>query len=62
MIPCNFDLTSNTFCDTTILTYEIDLPPAGKRIGFNLLDDIDFEITYVIDKISDSPAVHKLPT
>ena len=31
-------LTPTTFYDTTILTYEIWLPPSEKKIGFNLLD------------------------
>ena len=38
LIPCELDLVSTPFRDTKILTYEIDLPPSGKKIGFNLLD------------------------
>ena len=38
-IPCELYITSTPFCDTTIITYEIDLPQVGKKIGFNLLDD-----------------------
>ena len=35
LIPNELDLTSNPFYDTTILTYEIELPPSGKKVGFN---------------------------
>ena len=34
-----------------MLTYEIELPPSGKKFGFNLLDDEDFTMPYVIDTI-----------
>ena len=49
MISCKLDITSNTFCDTTILTYEIEVPPAGKKMSFNSFDDEYFTITYFID-------------
>ena len=62
MIPCALDIKSTTFSNTTILTYEIELPIYGKKIGFNLLDDEDFTIPYVIDTIPKSPAGHQLPT
>ena len=45
-----------------MITYEIELPPSGNKIGFNLLDDEHFTIPSVIDKISNSPDSHKLPT
>ena len=61
-IPCELDLESTPFCDTTILTYEIELLPSGKKIGFNLLDDGYFTIPYVIDTIPNSPALHQLLT
>ena len=51
LIPCELDLTSTPFSYITILTYEIELPPSGKKIGFNLLDDEDFTIPYIIDTI-----------
>ena len=62
MIPCKLDLTTTTFCDTTIITYEIYLPPSGKKIGFNLLEDEDFTIPYITDKTPNSPAGHQLQT
>ena len=62
MIPCELDLTYNSFSSTTILTYEIELPPYEKKIGFSLLDDEDFTILYVTDIIPNSPAGHQLPT
>ena len=62
MIPCELDLKSTPFSSTKILTYEIELPPAGKKIGFNLLDNAYFTITYVTDTIPNSPAGHQLPT
>ena len=62
MITCELDLTSTPFIDTTSIIYGIELPPAGKKFGFNLLDDEDFTIPYVIDTIPNSPASHQLPT
>ena len=55
-ISSELDIKSTIFCDTIILTYEIELTPAGMKIGFNLLDDEYFTITYVIDTIQNSPA------
>ena len=62
LIPCELDLTSNQFSDTTILTYEIWLPPSEKKIGFNLLDYEYFTILHVIGKIKNPPSSHQLPT
>ena len=62
MIPCELDLTFTTFSDTTIITYEIELPPSVNKVGFNLLDDEDFTIPYITDTIPNSPAVHQLPS
>ena len=55
------DVTSNPFSNTTIVTYEIELPSFGKQIGFNLLDDKDFTIPYVTDTIPNSSAGSQLP-
>ena len=41
---------------------KIELPPDGKKMGFNSLDDEDFTIPYVIDTIPNSPAGNQLPT
>ena len=38
-IPGELDLTSTQFSDTTIITYENELPPSVNKVGFNLLDD-----------------------
>ena len=62
MITCELDLTPNTFSDTTILTYEIELPPSGKKIGLYVLDDEYFIIPYVIDTIPNSPSSNHLQT
>ena len=51
LISCEPDLKSTQLSNTTILTFEIELPPSGKKIGFNLLDDEDFTIPYVTDTI-----------
>ena len=40
----------------------MELPPAGNKIGSNLLDDEDFTILYVADTIPNSPAGHQPPT
>ena len=61
-ISCELDLTSTSFRDKIILTYEIELPPSGKKVGFNLLDDEDFIITYITDKIPNSPSGNQLRT
>ena len=62
MIPCELDLTPTPFCDVTIITYDIELLPFGKGIGFNLLDGDNFTIPYILDAISNSPAGHQLLT
>ena len=62
MIPYELDLVAFPFFDSTVLTYDIWLPPDGRKIGFNLLDDEDFTIPYVIDTIPNSPSIHQLPT
>ena len=41
--------------------YDIELPPFGRKFGFNLLDDEDFTITYITDTIPNLPAGHQLP-
>ena len=45
-----------------MITYDIELPPSGKRIGFDLLDDEDFTIPYITDTIPNSPSGHQLPS
>ena len=61
LIPNELDITSTKFCDTKINTYEIELPPSGKKVGFNSLDDEDFTIPYITDTIPNSPSGHQLP-
>ena len=51
---------THSICDTIILIYEIGLPPAGKTIGLNLLDDEDYAIPFFIDTIPDSSSGHQL--
>ena len=62
MVPSDLDFISPTFCDETIITYEHESTPSGKKICLNLLNDNDFTIPYIIDTIKNSPAGHKLPT
>ena len=62
MIPCEIDFSSTPFSDTKIITYEIDLPPDGKKVGFNLLDDEDFKIPYITDTIPNSLDCHQHPS
>ena len=61
-IPGELDLTSTPFSNTTILKYEIELPPSGNKVGFNLLDDEHFKIPDVTDTIPNTPANHQLLT
>ena len=42
LIPCELDLISTTFSNTTILTNEIELPSYVNKFGFNLLENEDF--------------------
>ena len=42
LIPCEIDLASTPFSNTAMITYGIELPPSGKKVGFNLMDDEDF--------------------
>ena len=44
LIPCELDLTSTPFSDSKIIIYDIEIPPYGKKVGFNLLDDQDFTV------------------
>ena len=62
LIPCELDLTSTTFSDTSIITYDIELPPFGNKVVFNLLDYEDFTIPYSTDTIPNSSAGHQLPS
>ena len=60
MVPCKLDITSTKFCDAKIITHEIELPPDGKKIGFNLLDNKYFTTPYMIETIPNSPDSHQL--
>ena len=62
LIPCELDLTYPPFRDEKIITYDIELTPFGKNIGFNLLDDEDFTIPSITDTIPNSPAGNQLPS
>ena len=62
MIPYKIDITYTPFSNTTILAYEIELPPVGRKIGFNLLDDEYFTIPYITDTIPNPPAGCQLLT
>ena len=42
------------------ITYEIELPPSGRKFGFDLLDDEYFTIPSITDTIPNSPAGHQL--
>ena len=55
LIPFELDLTSTPFRDETIITYDIELPPSGKKIGFNLLYDEDFTIPYITGNLITMP-------
>ena len=45
-----------------MITYDTELPPSGKKIVFNLLDDEDFTIPYITNTIPNYPAGHQLPS
>ena len=62
LIPCELDIISTPFIDTKIITYEIELPPSGNKVGFNLLYHEYFTITYITDTIPNSPDGHQLPS
>ena len=62
LIPCEIYPTSTSFHDTTIIIYEIELPPSENKVCFNLLDDEYFTIRYITDTIPNSSAGRQLPT
>ena len=62
LIPCEPGFTSTPFYDTSVLTYKIELPLSGKKVGFNILDDEDFTISYITDTIPNSPSINQPST
>ena len=62
MVPCNLDITYTISFDATIIKYKLELTPAGKKIGYNLLDENMFTVLYILDKIPNSTDIHQLPT
>ena len=62
LIPCKIYLTSTPFSDEKIITYNIELPHSGNKIGFNLLYDDGFTILYITDTIPNSPDGRQLPS
>ena len=60
LIPCELDLTSTPLSDTTIITYEIELPLSGNKVHFNLWDGEYFTTPYITDTTPNSPADTKL--
>ena len=59
-IPFELDLSSTPFGYEKIITYEIELPTAGKKIGSNLMDDDEFTIPYIIGTITNYLTFHLL--
>ena len=62
LILYELDPTSTTFSDTIDITYGIEFPSSGKKVGFNLLYYEDFTIPHITDTIPNSPAGHQLPS
>ena len=62
LVACDLDITSTPFFDSTIITYKIQVTPFGKKIVYNLLNNYNFTILYIIDTLSNSPAGHQLST
>ena len=62
LITCKLDITYIPFSNETIITYDIELPPSGKKIGFNLLGDEDFTSPYITHSMPKLPAGHQLPS
>ena len=62
LISCELDITSILLSNTTILAYEVELPPSGNIIVLHLLDDEDFKIPYVNDTTPNYPAFCQRPT
>ena len=60
LISCELDLTSTPFHDKTMITYEIELPPSGRKVGFNVLDDEDFKSPSITDTTPNSPSIRHL--
>ena len=49
LIQFKLDIKSTPFSYETNITYDIELPPSGNKIGFNLMDDEYFTIPYITD-------------
>ena len=62
LIICELDIASTPFCDAKIITYEIEQPPGGNKLGLGFLDDKYFTVPYIMEKIPNSNDVHKLST
>ena len=45
-----------------MIPYEIELPPSGKKVSFNLMDYEDFTIPYITDTTPNSTTGRQLPT
>ena len=61
-LTCDLDLTSTSFSDINIITYEIELSPARKKITLNLLDYKDFNTPHIPDTITKLSVDHQITT
>ena len=58
---CSTLLHAKLILHWTILTYEIEIRPSGRKFSYSLLDDENCAISYIIFEVLDSPVVHQPP-
>ena len=61
LITYELKLSDTPFTKSTIVNYELEIPPQGKKFGINLMDDDDFNIPYIVELVPNYLAGHKLP-
>ena len=59
---CEINRTSTPVSYATFIIYELELTPSENKIGFNMLDGNEFTTPYILDTVTNSPSVCKLPT
>ena len=62
LILCELDIYSTPFGYKTTISYELEPPPTGNKIGFNLIDDDELTIPYILDTTPNSPIGHQIRT
>ena len=62
LIPYKIDIYYTPFGYIIMISYEIELPPEGKKICLNFMDDNEFTTPYIIETINNLTTYHQFPT